>query len=63
VRNERCLEDRENLMEELKNILVKSLYIWTGGRIISHILLTFLNLWIYVLLIIMGVMSCIYHVY
>jgi hypothetical protein len=33
--NARCFEDREMAVEELKNILVKTLYIWTG-HIISH---------------------------
>jgi hypothetical protein len=35
-------------------------FIYGRGRIIFLIFLTLLNLWIYVLLIIMGVMSCIY---
>jgi hypothetical protein len=42
-------------MEKLENILVNSLYIWNGhGRIIFTVFLTFLNLWIFVLLIFNG---------
>jgi hypothetical protein len=35
-RNTRCFEDRDRTKEELKNILVKSLFNWTGPYNISH---------------------------
>jgi len=35
-RNARCFEDREMAVEELKNILVKTLYIWTRVYNFSH---------------------------
>jgi hypothetical protein len=35
--NARCFEDHEKSMEELKNILVKSLYNWTWAYNISHV--------------------------
>jgi hypothetical protein len=59
-RNSRCFEDREIVVEELKNILVKMLIIYGHGHMISYIFLTFLNLWVFILLSIIsgGYRSC-----
>jgi hypothetical protein len=58
-RNARCFE---NMKEQLKNILAKSLFNWTGVYNIS--LLIFLNLWIFALLLAFkGIYLCIHHVY
>jgi hypothetical protein len=48
-RNARCFEDREISVEELKNILVKSLYTWTKAYNISQFS-NFSDFWIFVLL-------------
>lgn len=37
MRNARCFENQEKLMEELKHILVKSLFTWTGAYDIPHV--------------------------
>jgi accessory gene regulator protein AgrB len=61
-RNAISFEDHEKLKEELKIILVKSLFNWTGAYNISYFS-TFLNLWIFVLLAFSGDYFCKHPVY
>jgi len=62
-RNARCLEDREKTKEELKNILIKSLFSWTEVYNISHSFNVFEFVDFRFSLSCKGDFLCIHHVY